>query len=127
MFFCSLCYIQCVERFRDDNIHDSLDYLTYDFTGSEDIYNGFADKEMGCNDHIDYFSLRLMDDDRIVRKLLKTYRDCVIGSELSKGYKVMLSSRLSVSTYLSILHYQSFLGTSYFSPSAIFTLSHFHP
>jgi hypothetical protein len=52
-----------VERFYDDDIQDGLDYLTYDFTGSEDIYNGFVDREMSCTDHIDYFSLCLMDDD----------------------------------------------------------------
>jgi hypothetical protein len=52
-----------VERFYDDDIQDGLDYLTYDFTGSEDIYNGFADREMSCTDHTDYFSLCLMDDD----------------------------------------------------------------
>jgi hypothetical protein len=84
MFFCGLCYIQCLERFHDDDIHDCLDYLTYDFTGSEDIYNGFADRELGCTDHIDYFSLCLMDYDRIIRKSLKTYLDCVIGSKLSE-------------------------------------------
>jgi hypothetical protein len=125
--FCSLCYFQCVERFHDDNIQDGLSYLTYDFIRSEDIYNGFADREMGCTDHIDYFLLCLMDDNQIVRKSLKTYLDCVIGSELSEGYKVILPSRLSVSTYLSVLHYQSFLGTSHFHPQSFFTLSHFHP
>jgi hypothetical protein len=133
MFFCSLCYIQCVERFHDDDIQYDLDYLIYDFTRSEDIYNGFANREMGCTDHIDYFSLCLMDDDQIVRKLLKTYLDCVIGSELSEGYKVILPSRLSMSIYQSVLHYQSFLGTSHFLPSAIFhplpffTISYFTP
>jgi hypothetical protein len=44
--FCSHCYIQCVDKFHDDDIQDGLDYLTYDFTRSEDIYNRFADKEM---------------------------------------------------------------------------------
>jgi hypothetical protein len=104
-----------------------LEYLTYEFTGSKDIYNGFADREMGCTDHIDYFSPCPMDDDRIVRKLVKTCLDVVIGTELSEGYIVILSSHLSVSTYLSILHYRSFLGTSQFTPSAIFHLSHFLP
>jgi hypothetical protein len=105
--FCRLCYIKSEERFHDDNILDSLEYLTYEF-----LYNGFADTEMGCTDHIDYFSLWLMDDDRIVRKSMKTYLDIVIGTELLEGYKVILPSRLSVSTYLSVLHYQPFLGTS---------------
>jgi hypothetical protein len=94
-----------VERFHDDDIHDDLDYLTYDFTGSKDIYNGFANREMRYTDHINYFSLCLMDDDGIVRKLLKTYLDCVIGFELSEGYRVILPSRLSVSSYLNVLHY----------------------
>jgi hypothetical protein len=67
-----------------------------------------------------------MDDDWIVRKSLNTYLDYVIGSELSEGYRIILSSRLSVNTYLSVLHYQSFLGISHFSPTAIFTLTHFH-
>jgi hypothetical protein len=131
--FCSLCYILCVETFHDDDIHDGLDYLTYKFTGSKDIYNGFADREMGCIDHIDYFSLCLIDDDRIVMKLVKTYLNYVIGAKLSEGYIVILLSRLSVSTYLSVLHYQSFLGTSHFLPSAIFhpqsfyIVSHFAP
>jgi hypothetical protein len=111
--------------FHDDDIQDGLDYLTYDFTRSEDIYNGFANREMGCTDHIDYFTLCLMGDDQIVRKSLKTYLDCVIGSELLEGYRVILSLHLLVSTYLSVLHYQSFLGTSHFLPSAIFTLSHY--
>jgi hypothetical protein len=104
-----------------------LNYLTYDFTESEDIYIGFADREMGCTDHIDYFSLCLIDDDRIVRKSMKTYLDIVLGTELSEGYRVILSSRLSVSTYLSVLDYQSFLGTSQFTPSTIFSLTHFTP
>jgi hypothetical protein len=104
-----------------------MDYLTYDFTRSEDINKEFADKEMGCTNHINYFSLCLMEDDRIIRKSLKTYLDCVISSELSEGFRVILPSRLSVSTYLSVLHYPSFLGTCHFSLSAIFTLSHFHP
>jgi hypothetical protein len=109
-FFCSLCYIQCVERFHDNDVHDGLDYLTYEFTSNKDIYNGFADREMGCIDHIDYFLLYLMDDDQIVRKYC---------AKLSDGYIVILSSRLSVSNYLSVLHYQSFLGTSQFTPLVI--------
>jgi hypothetical protein len=44
--YCSLCYILCEERFDDDDIHDGLEYLTYEFTGSKDIYSGFADREM---------------------------------------------------------------------------------
>jgi hypothetical protein len=106
---------------------DGLEYLTYEFTGSKDIYNVFADREMGYTDHIDYFSLFLMDEDRIVRKLVKTYLDVIIGTKLSEGYRVILPSRLWVSTYLSVLHYQSFLSTSQFTPSAIFYLSHFFP
>jgi hypothetical protein len=43
--------------FYGDDIRDGLDYLSYDFTGSEDIYNRFADREIGCTNHIDYFSL----------------------------------------------------------------------
>jgi hypothetical protein len=66
--FCILCYILCEERFHDGDIHDSLEYLTYEFTKGKDIYNRFAGREMGCTDHIDYFSLCLMDDDRIVGK-----------------------------------------------------------
>jgi hypothetical protein len=91
------------------------------------MYNGFVDREMGCTHHIDYFSLCLMDDDQVVRKSTNTYLDVVIGTDLSEGYKVILSSHLSMSTYLSVLHYQSFLGTSQFTPSAIFYLSHFTP
>jgi hypothetical protein len=131
--FCSLCYIKCEERFHDDGIHDGMEYLMYEFTRSKDIYNGFADREMGCTDHIDYFLICLMDDDRIVRKSLKTSLDVVTGTELSEGYRVILPSRLSASTFLSLLHYQSFLVRSQFirsaifSPSAIFTLSHFLP
>jgi hypothetical protein len=131
--FCSLCYIKCEERFHDDDIQDGLEYLTYEFTGSKDMYNGFADREMGCTGHIDYFLICLMDDDQIVRKSLKTYLDVVIATELSEGYRVILTSRLSVSTYLSVLYYQSFLGTSQFTPSTIFhpkpffTQRHFTP
>jgi hypothetical protein len=91
------------------------------------MYNGFVDREMRCTDHIDYFSLCLMDDDRIIRKSVKTYLDVIIGTKLSKGYKVILLSCPSVSTYLSVLHYQSFLGISQFTPSTIFSLSHFTP
>jgi hypothetical protein len=97
------------------------------------MYSGFADREMGCTDHNDYFSICLVDDDRIVRKSLRTCLDVVIGTELSEWYSVILSSHLSVSTYLSVSHYQSFLGTSQFTPSAIihpqpfFTLRHFTP
>jgi hypothetical protein len=123
--FFSLCYIKCEERFHDDDIHDGLGYVTYEFTWSKDIYNGFADREMECTDHIDYFSLYLMDDDRVVMKLMKTYLDVVIGIDLLEGYIVILLSHLSVSTYLCVLHYQSFLGTSQFTPSAIFPQS-FH-
>jgi hypothetical protein len=90
--------------FHDDDIEDGLGYLTYEFTGSKDIYNGFADKEIECTNHIDYFSLYPMDDDRVVRKSMKTYLDVVIGTDLSEGYRVILSSHLSVSTYLSVLH-----------------------
>jgi hypothetical protein len=102
--FCNLCYIKYEERFHDDDIHDGLGYLTYDFTRSKDIYNEFADREMGCTDHIDYFSFCLMDDDRVVRKSMKTYLDVVIGTDLSEGNKVILPSHLSVSTYLSVLY-----------------------
>jgi hypothetical protein len=125
--FCSLCYIKCEERFHDNDIQDGMEYLIYEFTGSKDIYNGFVDKEMGCTDHIDYFSICLMDDDCIVRKSLKISLDVVIGTELSEGYRVILPSYLSVNTFLSLLHYQSFLGRSQFIPSSIFTLSHFLP
>jgi hypothetical protein len=125
--FCSLCYIKCEERFHDDDRHDALGYLTYEFTGSKDIYNGFADGEMRCTDHIDYFLLYLMDDDRVVRKSMKTYLDVVICTDLSKGYRAILLSCLSVSTYLRVLHYQSFLGTSQFTPTTIFYLVMSHP
>jgi hypothetical protein len=50
---------------------------------------------------------------------MKTYLDVVICTDLLEGYRVILPSHLSVSTYLSVLHYQSFLGTSQFTPSAI--------
>jgi hypothetical protein len=100
--FCSLCYIKCEERFHDDDIQDGLEYLIYEFTRSKYIYNGFADREMGCTDHIDYFSICLMDDDRIVRKSLKTSLYVVTGTELSEGYRVILPSRVSVSTFLSL-------------------------
>jgi hypothetical protein len=118
--FCSLCYIKCEGRFHDDNIQDDMEYLTYEFTWSKDMYNGFADREMGCTDHNDYFSICVNDDKHIVKKLSKTYLDVVTGIELSKGYIVILSSCLLVSTFLSLLHYQSFLGTSQFTLSAIF-------
>jgi hypothetical protein len=126
-FFCSLCYIKCEEMFHDDEIHDGMEYLMYEFTRSKDIYNGFADREMGCTDHIDYFSICLMDDDHIVKKSLKTSLDVVTGTELSEGYRVILPSRLSVRTFLSLLHYQSFLGRSQFIPSAIFHPQPFSP
>jgi hypothetical protein len=103
--FCSLCYIKCEERFHHDDIYDVLEYLTYDFTGSKDIYNGFTDGEMGCSNHIDYVSLCLIDDDWIFRKSMKTYLDVVTGIELSEGFRVVLPSRLSVSTFLSLLHF----------------------
>jgi hypothetical protein len=121
-YFCRLCYIQCMERFHDDDIDDGMADLTYEFIGSQDIYNRFADREMGCTGHIDYFSLCLMNDDRTFRKS---------SAEMSEGYRVILTARLLVSTYLSVLHYQSFLGISYFTPSVIlhcklfYTLSHF--
>jgi hypothetical protein len=118
--FCSFCYIKCEERFHDDDIQDGMEYLTYEFIGSKDIYNGFADREMGCTDHIDCFLICLIDDDRIVRKSSKTYLDVVTSTELLEGYRVILSSRLLVSTFLSLLHYRSFLGTSQFTTSAIF-------
>jgi hypothetical protein len=118
--FCSLCYIKCEERFHDDDKHDGMEYLTYEFTGSKDMYNGFADREMGCTNHIDYFSICLMYDDHIVKKSLKTYLDVVIGTELLEGYRVILLPCLSLSSFLSLLHYQSFLCTSQFTPSAIF-------
>jgi hypothetical protein len=118
--FCSLYYIKCEERFHDDDIQDGMKYVTYEFTRSKDIYNGFADREMGCTDYIDYFSIYLMDDDRTVTKSLKISLDVVTGTELSKGYRVILSSCVSVSTYMSLLHYQSFLGRSQFIPSAVF-------
>jgi hypothetical protein len=132
-YFCNLCYIKYEEWFHDDDMQGGMEYLAYEFTGSKDIYNDFAYREMGCTDHIDYFSICLMDDDRIVRKSSKTYLDVVTCTELSEGYIVILPSCLSVSTFLSLLHYQSFLGTSQFTPSAIFhprpffTLSHFLP
>jgi hypothetical protein len=46
-----------------------------------------------------------MDDDRIFRKSMKTNLDVVTGTELSEGFRVVLSSRLSVSTFLSLLHF----------------------
>jgi hypothetical protein len=82
--FCSLYYIKCEERFHDDDIQDGMEYLIYEFTRSKDIFNGFADREMGCTNHIDYFSICLMDHDHIVRKSLKTSLDVVTGTELSE-------------------------------------------
>jgi hypothetical protein len=81
--FCSLCYIKSEERFHDDDIQDGLEYLTYEFSGSKGMYNGFADREMECTNYIDYFLICLMDDHQIVRKSFKTYLDVVIGTELS--------------------------------------------
>jgi hypothetical protein len=53
-------------------------------------------------------------------KSSKTYLYVVTGTELSEGHRVILPPFLLVSTFLSLLHYQSFLGTSQFTPSAIF-------
>jgi hypothetical protein len=61
-----------------------------------------------------------MDDDQIVRKAVKNYLDVIIGTKLSEGHKVILLPCLSVSTYMSVLHYQPFLGISQFTHSAIF-------
>jgi hypothetical protein len=69
-----------VERFHDDNIDDGMADLVFEFIGSQDIYNGFADREMECTDHIDYFSLYLMDDDRTFMKS---------GAKMSEGYRVI--------------------------------------
>jgi hypothetical protein len=96
-----------VERFHDDDIDDGMADITYEFIGSYDIYYGFADREMGCTDHIAYFLLCLMDDDRTFRKSI---------AEMLEGYRVILPDRLLVITYLSVLHYHSFLGISYFTP-----------
>jgi hypothetical protein len=99
-----------VERFHDNDIDDGMADLTYEIIGSQYIYNGFANREMGCTDPINYLSLCLMDDDRTFKKF---------GAEMSEGYRVILSARLSVSTYLSVLYYQSFLVISHFTPSVI--------
>ena len=88
-----------MERFHDVDIDDGMPGVTYAFTGSHDIYSGFADKEMGSTDHIDYFSLCLMDDDKTFRKS---------EAKKSEGYRVIMPTHVSVSTFLSILHYQSF-------------------
>jgi hypothetical protein len=85
-----------VERFHDNDRDDGMADLTYEFIWSQDMYNGFADREMGCTKHIDYFSLCLMNDDQTFKKS---------GAEMSEGYRAILSVRLSVSTYLSVLFY----------------------
>jgi hypothetical protein len=98
--------------------------VTYEFTKSHDIHSEFADREMGNTDHIDYFLLCLMDDDRTFRKSI---------TEKSKSYRVILLAHLSVSTYLSVLHYQSFFVISHFILSVIlhhksfYTIRHFTP
>jgi hypothetical protein len=69
---------------------------------------------MVCTDHIDYFSLCLMDDDRTFRKS---------GAKMSEGYIIILSARLSVSAYLSVIHYQLFYTISHFT----YTMSHSIP
>ena len=55
--FCRFCYIQHFERFNDVDISEdpSISGLNYEFRGSHQIYSGFADKEMGSTDHIDFF------------------------------------------------------------------------
>jgi hypothetical protein len=53
-------------------------------------------------------------------KSSKTYLYVVTGTELLEGHRVILPPFLLVSTFLSLLHYQSFLGTSQFTPSTIF-------
>jgi hypothetical protein len=60
---------------------------SYSFKGAKEIYDGFADGEMGCSDHLDIFSLCLMADD-------KTYRS---GSE---SYRISLPTNFSVSSFL---------------------------
>jgi hypothetical protein len=65
-----------------------------------------------------------MDDDWTFKKY---------GAEMSEGYRIILSGCLLVSTYLSVLHYQSFLGISQSIPSVILHtqsflgISHFVP
>jgi len=91
LFICSICYITYFEIFYDDDLLDNVPGVLYSFKGIHDIFNGFADGEMGNSDEIDFFSLCLTDDDKTFRKS---------DSVRTTGYRVVLPSCISVSTFL---------------------------
>jgi len=91
LFICSICYITSFEIFHDDDLLDDVPGVIYSFKGIQDIFNGFADGEMGNSDQIDFFSLCLMDDDKTFRKS---------DSVMTAGFRVILPSCISVSTFI---------------------------
>jgi hypothetical protein len=46
-----------MEKFHDDDIDNDMADVTYEFIGSQDIYNRFVNREMGFTNHFKYFSL----------------------------------------------------------------------
>jgi hypothetical protein len=90
LLFCRFNYISFTEQFHQDDVKDvnDLPSITYSFKGWQSIKEGFDDKEMASSDHLDYFALCLMDDDKTLRKT--ETRSC-------QGFRIVLPVAFAVS------------------------------
>lgn len=72
---------------------------------------GFADKEMTSSDHIDYFLLCLMDDDRTSRKSSDDMAECyrvIFDSTSHSIIHLFYCIRLSTLLFYMLSHFEQF-------------------
>ena len=68
--------------------------IEYSFQGWDSIRQGFADNEMASNDHLDFFALCLMDDDKTFRKN---------NHQSTQGFRIVLPLNFIVSNDSAVL------------------------
>ena len=84
-------YIKYTEHYHEADVSgpDDLKFVTYAFRGANDIKEGFDDKMLGNSDHVDIFSVFMMNDDKTLRK--NAHGVCC------RGFRIVVPTSFSVS------------------------------
>jgi hypothetical protein len=114
LFRCRLCYVSIAEYFDENDIKPGdLDTLIHQIRGGYEIRKEFGDGEMGSQALIDIFSLFLLGDDEMTRKVQETTPDGTNKLICADGFRVILPNQFGVSFTFSlqiiVFIYQHFL------------------
>jgi hypothetical protein len=110
-----MCYVSIVEYFDENDVKPGdLDTIVHQIEGVHDIKKEFADNEMGSQVLIDIFSLFLLGDDQMIRKVQESTPDGgtrIIGAD---SFRLILPTQFAVSftysMYFFVIIYHKFFN-----------------